>query len=253
MFKRVKIENTHKEELDTVIQGNENAENLIIFVHGFGTDKGEGTHLFAEIADSLEDSYLLLRFDQSGCGKSGGPEQDYSIHKSAKDLESVVEYARRLYPVKSINILAHSMGTVITTIFNPNSINKIIFTGITNLELQNIADRLEQRILSKGGIVDKSGITTYPRTSGKVQKLGPQFWSELSEYNIKEDLTTLANKSKVTIFKPLNDQIVGNGEEFDEYKHIPNINYVELSGDHNFSNKDDRINLINNIKEHLRQ
>ncbi len=251
MRKELKILNSQGEALDTIIEGNEASDEIVIFVHGFGTDKGEGTHLFAQIADALRGYLLLVRFDQSGCGKSEGSELEYSINKSAQDLKSVIEFVRAKYPSKTINILAHSMGTVITTLLNPNGVNKIIFTGITSLELSNSADRLEQRILSRGGVVDKEGVTVYPRTSGKVQRLGKAFWAELEGVNIKDRLAELANKSNIIVFKPLSDQIVGNGAEFDEYKDIKGLKYVEVPGDHSFSNTVDRQNLIEQIREYL--
>ena len=251
MTKELKILNPQGEGLDTIIEGDEASGEVVIFVHGFGTDKGEGTHLLAEIATSLEGEFLLVRFDQSGCGKSEGSELEYSINKSAQDLKSVIEFVRAEYPGKAINILAHSMGTVITTILNPSDTNKIVFTGITGLDLSSISSRLEKRILSKGGTVDKEGITVYPRTSGKVQKLGSAFWGGLEDINIKDRLIELANKSNIIIFKPLSDQIVGNGQEFDEYKAIEKLKYIEVYGDHSLSDKQDRQSLVEQIKGFL--
>ena len=41
-----KIKNIFGEELDILVEGNTNSENVIIFVHGYGTDKTRGHSFF---------------------------------------------------------------------------------------------------------------------------------------------------------------------------------------------------------------
>jgi len=39
---KTKIKNVFGENLDILIEGNSNSKDIIIFVHGYGTDKDEG-------------------------------------------------------------------------------------------------------------------------------------------------------------------------------------------------------------------
>jgi len=251
MHKELKVKNLFGEELDVLIEGNGSANEVIVFVHGFGTDKGEGVHLFAEMADSLKDDYLLVRFDQSGYGKSGGKQEDTSPLKAAKDLDVILNYVRYKFPKKNINIFAHSLGTLITSLLSPSSINKTVFTGAINVDLSKVASGISKRIESRGGVIDENGVSIYPRSSGAVQNIGKEFWQVLKSNNMYSLLKAYAQKTNLLVFKSIQDQIVGHDASFDAYKNIDGLKYIEIDGDHNFADKDNRQNLFTQIKEFL--
>lgn len=244
-MKMLKIKNKFGENLDVLIEGKEDAETSIIFVHGFGTDKNEGS-LFIDISQALSDKFRIIRFDFSGYGKSEGRQEDVDYAKQAGDLDAVLSYIRPKYPGR-INIVAHSMGTFITAFLSPIGIKKSIFTGVPNTDTVASNKRLQDRIIKRGGVVNENGITIYPRTSGAVQKIGPSFWKIKREFNAIKAFEKYAEKSQLVIFKPLQDEVVGN-DNFDGYKNIPNLTYREINGAHNFSKPQDRRELIENIK-----
>ena len=63
-------------------------------------------------------------------------------------------------------------------------------------------------------------------------------------------LEELVKDSKVFIFKPLEDDVLGE-EHFDEYKSIAGVQYIELHGDHNFTDLADREVLIKEMRKAL--
>lgn len=63
MEKELKIKNIFGEKLDVLIEGNEQTDEIIIFVHGFGTDKNEGAGSFFDAAEYFKKNYLTVRFD----------------------------------------------------------------------------------------------------------------------------------------------------------------------------------------------
>jgi len=247
---KIKIKNIFGENLDTLIEGNDKSHDLIIFVHGYGTDKDEGFASFLDLSRYLKNDFLIIRFDLSGYGKSEGYDYEFQFQKATADVDSVIRYARKKYPEKNVNIIAHSMGTFIVSLLSPWNIRKIIFTSIVNSNTKFISKWLEKRVLSKGGKIDKKGITIYPRTKGGVQKIGKDFWRTLENFNPVEYIEDLANKTKLIIFKPKQDDVLPN-KYFDEYKKIKNIQYIEVNGDHNFKNPTDRENLFKLIKSYL--
>ncbi len=251
MNQQIKIENHKGELIDVLLEGNETASDIVIFVHGFGTDKGEGEHLFVELADYLSSEFLIIRFDQSGYGSSQGLQQDATPAKAAQDLDHILRYTRQKYSDKTINIYAHSMGTLATAILSPDSINKTIFTGATSPNLLDIIERLTKRIESKGGSVDKDEVSIYKRTSGTVQEIGSEFWQVLQSTNFIKLLKEFANKTHLTVIKSKQDQIVGDSPEFNAYENIDKLEYIELQGDHNYANKQDRQNLFMQVKNIL--
>lgn len=119
MHKKLKIKNIFGEDLDLLIEGNEKSKQIIVFVHGYGTDKDEGFSSFLDFSKYLTKDFLIMRFDLSGYGVSGGEQQEFQFQKAAGDVDSVIRFARKKYPKKDINIIAHSLGTFIVALLSP--------------------------------------------------------------------------------------------------------------------------------------
>ncbi|OGK16637.1 hypothetical protein A2690_03415 [Candidatus Roizmanbacteria bacterium RIFCSPHIGHO2_01_FULL_39_12b] len=119
MNKKVKLKNIFGEDLDLLIEGNEKFGDVVIFVHGFGTDKDEGFASFLDFSKFIKNDFLAIRFDLSGFGVSDGEQYEFQFQKAAGDVDSVIRYARKIYPNKRINIIAHSLGTFIVSLLSP--------------------------------------------------------------------------------------------------------------------------------------
>ncbi len=251
MKKEIKLKNIFGEELDILLEGNKDARQVIVFVHGFGTDKDEGFSSFLDASKFFSKDYFIIRYDMSGYGGSGGKEKDFQFQKAAGDLDFILRFVRRNYPKKEINIFAHSLGTLIVAILSPENIRKTVFTGAINTNLDIITEKLKKRILEKGGIVDENDISVYPRTSGKVQLIGKDFWRTIKHIDFPLFLKEFSRKTDLLVIKSKQDEIVGSDLSFDKYKKIPTLKYIEMDGDHNFRDKKDRENLNLEIKKFL--
>jgi len=243
-----KIKNIFGENLDVLIEGNLNSDRILIFVHGFGTDKNEGFATFLDLAHYLKYDFTTIRFDLSGYGKSEGEDYEFQFQKAAGDVDSVIRYAKGNHPNKEIFIVAHSLGTFVVSILSPHKIKKTVFTSIPNSNTDFIIRELKKRIISKGGRINENNLTFYPRASGVVQVIGKDFWRTLKTFSPIEYIEEFGNKTKLRIYKPKNDDVLEN-RYFNEYKKIKNIEYIELEGNHNFTKKEDRNKLFNSIKE----
>ena len=60
------IRNKFGERIDALVEGKEDADATIVFVHGSGTDKNEGENLFVDISKTLGKKFRIVRFDFSG-------------------------------------------------------------------------------------------------------------------------------------------------------------------------------------------
>ncbi len=250
MRQKLKIKNIFGEKLDCLVEGNVDSDQVVIFVHGYGTDKDEGFASFLDLADYLQDEFLLLRFDLSGYGQSEGDDYEFNFHKATADVDSVIRYVRRKYLGKEINIIAHSMGTFVVMLLSPYGVRKVVFTSIVNSNVKFISRWLERRILSKGGQVDKDGISVYPRTKGGVQKIGRDFWRTLENFEPAVYLEELKRKTDLIVFKPRNDDVLPD-KYFEVYKQILGSLYVEVEGDHNFRDPQERLALFKRIRGFL--
>lgn len=244
----VTILNKNSERLDVLVEGNKKAETTIIFVHGFGVDKHETAGYFDDISITLQKDFRIVRFDFSGYGKSEGKQEDWDYKKGASDLQSVIDWVTEKYKNK-IYILAHSMGTFVTALLSPENIEKIVLTGLPNSNTKFILERFPERFISRPGAkLDKSGISFFPRSSGLVTRIGPNFWKELEALDPIKAIDSLNKKTKLIIFRPMQDEVIGNNF-MEEYESIPNINIVKLPGDHSFKIKSERKEVIRRIKD----
>lgn len=87
---------------------------IVIFSHGFGGDMT--FHLFEPLVKNLNQIGIgVLRFDFNGCGQSEGKFEDMTVPNEIDDLINVIAFARQLSVTKSISLLGHSQGGVVTS------------------------------------------------------------------------------------------------------------------------------------------
>jgi len=246
----LKIFNSFQEKLDVLVEGDLQSDKTVVFVHGFGTNKNEGTDLFVDISREIGTDYKIVRFDFSGYGNSEGKQEEVNYEKQTYDLESVLDHVRNQFQGE-IFIIAHSMGTFITSLLSPEGIKKAVFTGIPQQEPKEVYNTIKSRILKKAdGVFNERGISRYLRSSGEVQKIGAKFWKILLTIKPIELFEAFAQKTDLILFKPIQDHVTAGGS-FDKYRNSRILNWVELNGDHNFSKPQDRVVLINKIKDFL--
>ena len=248
----LKVPNIFGEQLDVVIQGKENSNSIIIFVHGFGTDKNEGLNFFEDIAQELQQDHLILRYDGSGFGKSEGNTKTFSVAKGIQDFHSILNYVREKYPNFKKQIIAHSMGMYYVVAHFPLDISLCLFTGLPNTKGEELKKALITRIQNSGGKYIEEGISTYKRSSGLIQEFSSDFFKSLEHFDGLKNISyvILEKKKKIKMFKPLQDEIVTHSD-FSAFKELLKDNFIELNGDHNFSNKDDREVLIGHLKKEV--
>ena len=241
------IKNKFDEELDVVIEGNNDAETTIVFVHGFGMQKDETDHYFVDISNALKDMYRIVRFDFSGYGVSQGKQEESDFKKQASDLEHILKWVLGNFK-GNIYIVAHSLGCFVTAFLSPDFVKKNVFTSIPNAGSDLVIRRLEQYFEAKPGAkIVEDKISFIPRSTGEIQKIGQSFWSIFHSFKPIEKITRLSKKTKLLVIKQLQDEIFGT-ECFEDYKKIPGIVYVEVNGNHSFKNPLERYDMIERIK-----
>lgn len=247
---KTKIPNLQNESLDIWVEGNERSKMTVIFVHGFAVDKHETKGFFDDLAKEISENLRIVRFDFSGCGESQGNLEEKDFEKWSEDLKFVIEFVKKNYK-GSLNIFAQSMGCFITALANPTGIKKTVFIGIPNNNTQFIIDKISQRMISRpGGRINYDGISYFPRSTGKIQKIGPDFWRVLKDFNPYKKVEKFSKKTRLIIFHPKQDEIVGS-EFLEEYSMIPGVKIEWVDGNHSFTKKEDRKNLILRIKDYF--
>lgn len=239
------IKNKLGEKLDTWVEIPEGAVKAsVIMVHGFGTSKHETANYFDDISAALvNDNFRVIRFDFSGYGKSEGSPIDVCYAKHSKDLQIIIDWVKQHHHEK-ICIFAQSMGCFVTAITLPTDITKILMTGIPNANPQFIVDRFSERYGNKpGGKIDHNGISLLPRSSGSIQKIGPNFWKDILSLNPLSQIENLSKIAKLKIIHWNQDEVLGT-DYLTEYDNIKGLEAIWLDGDHSVSKPVDRKNFI---------
>jgi pimeloyl-ACP methyl ester carboxylesterase len=249
MRHQIQIPNHQAELLDIWVEGWKQANRLLLLVHGFGTNKHEHG-LFDAIVKELSEAVLTVRFDFSGYGQSQGKQVDVSYAKQTKDLHAVLSWINKTYPQSEKNLLAMSMGCYIVAMLKPQNIAKTLLLSIPHRSTHALKQVIKQRIISKGGTVDESGISTYPRTHGEDQQIGPGFWQVMDQLDPVKEVEQLSHLTDLLIIHPKGDEIVAT-KHINKYQEISTARYLEIPGDHSFYQSPDRSNLTQVLKAFL--
>ncbi len=110
------------------IEGNTNAEQTIVFAHGFGTDQTA----WDDVKKAFASDYKLLLYDNVGGGSSDmaafSPIKYNTISTYADDLLAIAD----AFQLKNAIIVAHSVSAMIAmlaAVKAPNHFAKMIFIG----------------------------------------------------------------------------------------------------------------------------
>ncbi len=244
------ILNSNNEKIDTLVEWDESKKGIrsnVIMVHGLGTDKNETANYFVDVSHALvSDGYRVIRFDLTGYGASEGKQRDACYTKHVGDLKAIFDYVQKTYG-EPIYIFAQSMGCFVTALANIDGIKKTIMTGLPNADTDLIIERVSARFGSRpGAVLNYDGISLLPRSTGKVQEIGPQFWVDIRKLNPVKTVGEFAKKTKLLVVSWEQDEILGTNS-LDQYDTIPELEHIWLPGDHAVKNANDRQNFINKM------
>lgn len=139
------------------------------------------------------------------------------------------------------------MGCFVTVLLSPDGIEKTIFTSIPNSNTNYLAELFGKRIASKnGGILNREGVSIFPRSAGPIQKVGPTFWRVLKSFTPLKLVAEYAKKTKLLVIHATQDEVVGI-EYVKDYDNIFGVESLWVDGNHNYTNPPEREVVIEKI------
>ncbi|MBU1085681.1 MAG: hypothetical protein ABIJ43_05060 [Candidatus Beckwithbacteria bacterium] len=244
----MKIKNIYNEKLDVTISGDPTNNRAIIYSYGFGGRRGGGYSLSQNIESTFIKTHQFIRFDFSGYDQSEGLAQDGCLSKHAQDLNTVIKYVHKNLTL-NISIIGHSLGSFILSKANLSNVTQAILLSPPSSG-PDAAKTLKQKLVKRGVKFNPQGITYYQLSSGGTQELGKQFWQDLNNLDIDQELIKQLTATKITIIKPLQDEVAGN-KNFTHYQQIKGLSYISLNGSHDFKDYQHRETLINQLSKLL--
>ena len=152
----------------------ESGNPSIIFVHG--GPRGNATLFEGTTAQKLaEKGFYVIVYDRRGEGRSVDVTATFTFQEAINDLNDLYE----LYKIKNANIIAHSFGGLVATLFaekNPEKVEALILAGalfsqqetynhILNSTKKNYKEKNDILMLSKISEIEK-----LPKNSAEYRK-----------------------------------------------------------------------------------
>lgn len=109
------------------IRGEDTANPVMIFVHG-GPASPMG-FVAPYYQQPIEEKFTVINYDQRGCGRTyyanGERVDNLTVEQLERDLDAVVDYARKRFGQDKVVIMGHSWGTILGTVYASNHPAKI--------------------------------------------------------------------------------------------------------------------------------
>lgn len=226
-MERVFVKNTYNQQLSVVKSLPQVQQKFpaVICVHGFGLKKG-GFGLFDTIVEELDQqNFATFQFDFAGCGESQGDYVDTSLTKQVDDLKTIYTYVKsqpEIDPDK-IYVVAHSFGCTVVIA------SQLAFTKAAFLGAIFHSKDIFAQIFGAG--YNPQSVSVKKWTDKWSTKVGPQFWSDLENYNLA-DLSDKIKYSSLFIHGDADDKVpISEAREYQKYTEKSNLKIIE-NADH---------------------
>lgn len=159
----------------------------VLLVHGFGVDKDEFGMFVDEAAELAKNGFVVFRFDFSGNGESEGDYSKTSISHLKTDLLDMLSWVKEQPDVEGehVGIHAQSFGTPVTVAAMPSVQALVLMGSISHpQEVSGRPDAWE--------VLDKKGVSRKTKAGGRVILMGPQFWSDMDNYDLEKNMSEMS-------------------------------------------------------------
>lgn len=144
-----------------------------------------------------------------------------------------MNYVKKQFNPKNIDIIAHSQGCVITGLVSPEGIKKtVLIAGPITAPAEPIKNYFSKR---KGTKINENGISAIKRSDGSLTFVSSDYWKDAASVNPAKLYLELSKKTEVWFIRAMQDQVV-TGEDYSLIKGNQ-IKYIEMEGNHDFEEK----------------
>jgi len=128
MVKEIEFENSHGFILRGYLDLPENADTIVVFLHGFTGNKTEHAGHFRNLSRILSKNGIAsMRMDYHGNGESDGEFYDFRFDWAIEDAELMIMKAHEIKGIKKVYLLGFSLGGAIASVIaNDKIIDKLI-------------------------------------------------------------------------------------------------------------------------------
>ena len=204
----------------------EQSTRIIIYSHGFGVER-DARGMFTDIAAAFPDAENIL-FDYNIPNRTDNTLMVRPLSEQKDILLAEVARVKTQFPDTPIDIIGHSIGTVVAALARPEGIRQAVFLAppleLASSSLQRFAGR-------PGSVIDPDGLSRLARRDGSFTLVPAAFWKEREAIDPVALFNAFSEDTKLTIILAKEDDVVSS-----ENKSLlsPEIKVIEIDGDHDF-------------------
>jgi len=222
-----------------------NKKHIVIYSHGFGVRKDDNG-LLSDIASALPEVDSIL-FDYYEVDEVKQTLTTCSFSEQAEKLTKVISETRLANPDATIDLVAHSQGTIVAALANPEGIRKAIFLA-TVFDV-SLGRTLERYKLNPGAVINLDGDSIFPSlTTGLTKIIPARYWKERAETKSFEAYNNFSEKTEIIFIEANQDQLL---PKVDLSELSSKTKVIYLDGNHGFEGEAREL-LIKVIREEIK-
>lgn len=231
------------------ILGEENTGQLLICAHGFGV-KSDSWGMYNIICEVFKYQFLTTRFHFTSFDDFTNDTYVFPYSTQVEKLSTVINKMEEKFKTSQTTIIAHSQGTIVTSMFLKKfmpKIKKVVFLAppVQADLVEKMTGYFGER---PGSEVNLDGTSIFTRSNGSRTYVPKEFWSEAKNVNPLEELKWVSKNYNTVFVRPMQDKVVKDAEyEKLSYANIGKI--YELQNGHDFieDNRAGLLQLLNKI------
>jgi surfactin synthase thioesterase subunit len=220
----------------------EQTKHIIIYSHGFGVERG-ARGMFTDIAAAFPDTEHVL-FDYNIPNQEEHTLMVRPLSEQKDIFLAEIAQAKKRHPDSVIDIIAHSLGSVVAALAQSSGVRKTILLAppleLASSSLQRFAGR-------PGSIIDPDGLSRLARRDGSFTLVPAAFWKEREAIDPVRVYNSFSEKTELTVVLANQDDVV-SAERMSSLS--PKIRVIGIDGDHDFRNES-RAVLVETLRQLL--
>ncbi|MCC7304066.1 alpha/beta hydrolase [bacterium] len=232
------------------VTGNEASDTVLIFSHGFGV-KSDSRGMFNQIVTHFQTRDLTVRFHYVITDDITQDTFATNYSEQVEKLHTVIERVQKKYGKKKIVIISHSRGCGITCryIVEQKILPRLHIMLAPPTTVENSTRTREKFKKREGAVLNRTGISIYPRSDGTKTFIPSNYWDEAESMNPLEVYAQATTLVPTTIIWGTLDTTVGQ-DKLPELEKLGVKRLVKLPNSHDFT-EDNVVGVIKILDEEL--
>ena len=204
-----------------------NAQDIVIFVHGFGV-RWDSRGVYTDISDRLPEDYGTVMFDLYDV--SDKDVYIMPIREQVTRVQTIIRDTKAQNPEATIHIIAHSKGCIITSLSNVHVTGNVFFLAPP----ESFGTRMETYFKRYPGAIQENNSLIIPRKDGTITHIPESYFAESQVLDAEDCMNHYANSQKVNLLRTTADEVIGD-TTYNLLSQNPNVSITEIAADHNFT------------------